>query len=32
MYQSNMTKVKKPVSKDWIVTETIVKHSINIFE
>ena len=32
MHQSIMTKMKNPASKDWIVIETIVKHSIKIFE
>ena len=31
MHQSVMTKTKNSVSKDWI-TETIVEHSVKIFE
>ena len=32
MHQRILTKIKNSVSKDWIVIETIVKHSIKIFE
>ena len=32
MHQSIMTKIKNYGSKDWIVLDVIVKHSINIFE
>ena len=31
MHQSIMTKIKNSASKDWILIETIVKHSIKIF-
>ena len=31
MHQSIMMKIKSSASKDWIVIETIVKHSIKIF-
>ena len=32
MHHSIMTKIKNSASKDWIVIETIVNHSIKIFE
>ena len=32
MHHSIMTNVKKSASEDWIVTETILKHSIKVFE
>ena len=32
MHQSVITNIKNPISEDWIVIQTIVKHSIKIFE
>ena len=32
MHQYIMTTPKKSASKDWVVIETIAKHSIKIFE
>ena len=32
MHQSIMTKIKHYASEDWVVIETVVKHSINILE
>ena len=32
MHQIIVTKIKKSASEDWIVIETIVKHSIKNFE
>ena len=32
MYQSIMTKIKASAREYWTVVETIVKHSIKIFE
>ena len=32
MYQCIMTKIKNDADKDWIVLDTIIKHSIKIFE
>ena len=32
MHQSIVTKIKNSGSKDWVAIETIVKHSIKIFE
>ena len=32
MHQSIMTKIKNYASKDWIVLDVIIKHSIKIFE
>ena len=32
MYQSIMVKIKKCTSEDWVVVETIVKHSIKVVQ
>ena len=32
MHQSIMTKIKNYASKDWVVFDVIIKHSIEIFE
>ena len=32
MHQSIMTKIKISANEDWIIIETIIRHSINIFE
>ena len=32
LHQSIITEIENSVSKDWIVIETIVKHSIKTFE